>query len=147
MKQKTLEEKLEMIKFNGVDLVRAEYDALQEIASKYGKGKTAEEYFRSSSDESDVYLEIENEHVTRLDMTGQGLKEIPPEVEKLEELKILYLGQNQISQIRDLHLPNLEQLDIYNNGFDWGNSENKRIYYLLSEKEVAVIVESEKIKI
>jgi len=137
-----LEEKLEneMVEFNGVDLAREEYYALQKIAQKYGKGKTVEDYFDSHSDEDDVYLEIKDGHVIRLDMTGQDVKEIPSEVKKLKKLRLLYLGQNNISQLRDLHLPHLEYIDLYNNKITC--EKNESIISRLHEKGVGVIIES-----
>ena len=59
----------------------------------------------------------ERDTVYRLDLSKQGLKEIPKEVLQLRKLQELYLSQNEITELPDSFyvLQNLQKLDLNQN--------------------------------
>lgn len=65
---------------------------------------------------NDILLKIENcirNKETSLNLSGLNLKYIPKEINKLTHLKRLYLSDNKIIKIENLHnLPNLIELDL-----------------------------------
>ena len=90
------EENLETVNFHGQELVKSEYEALQELAQKYFN-KTAEEYFANLKDPyPNVFLHIRDKRVLRLYIKKQGLKEIPKQIQKFTKLLALWLPDNQI---------------------------------------------------
>jgi len=129
----------EIVDFYGYDLVRNEYDALTGIAQTYFQ-KSAEDYF-SNLDTwvHGVYLEIDDQHVTRLDIRGRDLSEIPVEVGELTELISLYLDKNQISKIENLdNLLQLQVLYFPNNLVDYDLPDNQTEYRKLRDRGVMV---------
>ncbi|MDM8524009.1 COR domain-containing protein [Desulfococcaceae bacterium HSG8] len=71
----------------------------------------------SQEDISEIIRKAEKEQAVVLDLSGRGLTHLPPEIGKLRNLFVLYLGSNQLAGLPKevAHLRNLTQLDLSRN--------------------------------
>jgi internalin A len=65
----------------------------------------------------EVIAKAASENATSLDLSGQNIKTIPPEIAQLTNLRELNLSENQITQIPDAiaQLTNLRELNLSEN--------------------------------
>ncbi len=148
--------------FHGVGLLRTEYEVLDDIAKKYF-GKDAYSFFSNMDDyQKQVYLEIKDQHVTRLDMNSQALPEIPKEIVKFSKLEEVYLSNNfikdydilnevislekihlqynQIHKINSLDdLNNLLSIYLKENPINWDNPHNRMARDRLLMRNVKIV--------
>ena len=129
----------EIVDFHGNELVRSEYDALTKIAQTYFS-ESAEKYFSNLIDWNyKVYLRIDSQYVTRLDLNNQNLPKIPVEVGELIQLQILHLSGNHISKIENLDgLIELKELHFGNNSINYDSPHNEQELQKLEDRNVTV---------
>jgi len=145
VEDKVMEEKnppyIESRALHGKLIEISEYKVLENIAAKLNKSFW--QYFHNFNDgRKDVYLEIENNHVVRLDLYNQDLNEIPEELCKLTKLRHLQLGKNNIKKIEHLDkLEELEELYIYGNKIDYKNSHNAQEWDKLVQRNIKILRE------
>ncbi len=130
-KRKKQEKKVDeekTILFHGKQLVKHEYDVLEEMARElFDIG--AKEYFKEvNSPSSYVYLCIRHNHVEELNMAYQDLDKIPRQINELKKLKKINLRNNIIQDIENVdNLTELRILLLYtNNIYEIKNLDNNK---------------------